>query len=108
MNILARVKKEQWKDTYKKGLPQYLCFSGTISLLFSWQTCIILPQKTFFLFFFYNLTCSGSSIVVGLFSEKIIDNHSSINMEFLDNAKLDMVPGDFFICGGSFRVVFGA
>jgi len=61
MNISARVKKEHGKDTYKKGLPQYLYFNHTISFLFSWQICIILPQKALF-FFFYNLTCSGSRI----------------------------------------------
>ena len=29
-----------------------------------------------------------------------------MNKWILDNAKLDMVPDDFFICGGSFGVVF--
>jgi len=42
-------KKNYWKDTYKKGLPQYLCFNDTISLLFSWQICIILSTKGIFL-----------------------------------------------------------
>jgi len=37
------------KDTCKKGLPQYLCFNNTISLLFSWQICIILSIKGIFL-----------------------------------------------------------
>jgi len=50
MNISARVKKEHGKETYKKELPQYLCFNHTISFLFSWQICIILPQKAFFFF----------------------------------------------------------
>jgi len=49
MNISAKVKKEHGKDTYKKGLPQYLCFNDTISLLFSWQICIILSAKGIFL-----------------------------------------------------------
>jgi len=80
MNILARVKKEHGKDTYKKGLPQYLCFNHTISLLFSWQICIILPQKAFFLQL--DLYWQPHSSVARLFSGKIIDNHFSINMDF--------------------------
>ena len=87
MNISARVKKEHGKDTYKKGLPQYLCFNDTISFLFSWQICIILPQKAFFLFFFFflqlDLYWQLHSSVARLFSGKIIDNHSSINMDFI-------------------------
>jgi len=80
MNISARVKKEHGKDTYKKGLPQYLCFNETISFLFSWQICIILPQKAFFLQL--DLYWPPHSSVARLFSGKIIDNHSSINMDF--------------------------
>ena len=83
----ARVQKKYGKDIYKKGLPQYLCFNDTISFLFSWQICIILPQKAFFLFFFFflqlDLYWQLHSSVARLFSGKIIDNHSSINMDFI-------------------------
>ena len=77
----ARVKKKCGKDTYKKGLPHYLCFNDTISLLFSWQICIILSTKDTFLTTWLVLAAAFLCCKVILW--KIIDNHSSINMDFI-------------------------
>ena len=79
-SALGREKYE--KDTNKKGLPQCWCFSNTILILFNWQICIILFVKSIF---FLNLTCIGTHIPLlqGYSLWKIIDNHSSFNMDFM-------------------------
>ena len=83
----ARVQKKYGKDIYKKGLPQCLCFNDTILFFSASKFVLSFRKKAFFFYFFLlllqlDLWWQPHSSVARLFSGKIIDNHSSINMDF--------------------------